>query len=82
MNNMFYKTKELYKKTNESTKGQNTSAEETLRVSVSFIEHAAGNWTAAENPILVGRSIDIQPETTFGCQMNEKQSEGSGRNHG
>ena len=34
-----YKTKELYKMTNESFKGQNTSAEETLRQR-SFIELA------------------------------------------
>ena len=34
-----YKTKELYKMTNESSKGQNTSAEETLRQR-SFIELA------------------------------------------
>ena len=56
---------------NESSKGQNTSVEETQRQR-SFIELAQA-LTAQESNTL-GRPLTYCL-TTFGCQMNEKQSE-------
>lgn len=57
--------------TNESSKGQNTSAEETLRQR-SFIELAQALTAQKSNTL--GRPLTYCL-TTFGCQMNEKQSE-------
>ena len=57
--------------TNESFKGQNTSAEETLRQR-SFIELAQALTAQKSNTL--GRPLTYCL-TTFGCQMNEKQSE-------
>lgn len=57
--------------TNESFKGQNTSAEETLRQR-SFIELAQALTAQKSNTL--GRPMTYCL-TTFGCQMNEKQSE-------
>ena len=56
---------------NESAKGQNTSAEETLRQR-SFIELAQALTAQKSNTL--GRPLTYCL-TTFGCQMNEKQSE-------
>ena len=56
--------------TNESSKGQNTSAEETLRQR-SFIELAQALTAQKSNTL--GRPLTYCL-TTFGCQMNEKQS--------
>ena len=57
--------------TNESSKGQNTSAEETLRQR-SFIELAQALTAQKSNTL--GRPLTYCL-TTFGCQMNEKDSE-------
>ena len=57
--------------TNESSKGQNTSAEETLRQRT-FIELAQALTAQKSNTL--GRPLTYCL-TTFGCQMNEKQSE-------
>lgn len=53
--------------TNESSKGQNTSAEETLRQR-SFIELAQALTAQKSNTL--GRPLTYCL-TTFGCQMNE-----------
>ena len=57
--------------TNESSKGQNTSAEETLRQR-SFIELAQALTAQKSNTL--GRPVTYCL-TTFGCQMNARDSE-------
>ena len=57
--------------TNESSKGQNTSAEETLRQR-SFIELAQALTAQKSNTL--GRPLTYCL-TTFGCQMNGKNSQ-------